>query len=99
MARARKGKTPKPTKDWRIQANKLLVSRYLDLSSRHAAKQAAGLKGNASTGKINGLSTLKKYEAALANAGRWIEENFGVKRLAGLSRASERRGRTKAAQR
>ena len=43
MPRARhKAKGPKPTKDWREQANRMLGKRFLDLGSQHAAKQAAG---------------------------------------------------------
>lgn len=82
MPRARhKAKGPKPTKDWREQANRMLGRRFLDLGSRHAAKQAAGLKGNASTGKIHSIGTLRKHEFALKKAGEWLEQTFGVTRL------------------
>ncbi len=82
MPRARhKAKGPKPTKDWHEQANRMLGKRFLDLGSRHAAKQAAGLKGNASTGKIHSIATLRKHEFALKKAGEWLEQTFGVTRL------------------
>ena len=81
MPRARKGSTPKPEMTWRQQANRMLTSNYLDLSSRHAVKQSRGLKGNESTGKIHALATLKKYELSLAKAGTWIQQQFGVKRF------------------
>ncbi len=87
MPRARhKDKGPKPTKDWRQQANRMLGSRYLDLGSRHAAKQAAGLKGNASTGKIHAIATLRKHEFALKKAGEWLEKTFDVKRLDAITK-------------
>jgi len=87
MPRARhKGKDPKLTKDWRQQANRMLGSRYLDLSSRHAAKQAAGLKGNAGTGKIHSIATLRKHEFALKKAGEWLERQGGVTRLDAITK-------------
>lgn len=82
MPRGRhKDKTPKDPKDWLQQANRMLGGRYLELGSRHAAKQAAGLKGNASTGKIHSMGTFRKYETCLKNAGQWINKRFGVARL------------------
>ena len=87
MPRARhKAKGPKPTKDWREQANRMLGKRFLDLGSRHAAKQAAGLKGNASTGFIHSIATLRKHEFALKKAGEWLEQTFGVTRLDMISK-------------
>ena len=79
MPRGRHG--PKPTKDWQTQANRMLGRRYLELGSRHAAKQSMGLSGNASTGKIHSRGTFAKYVSALKIAGEWIEKQFGVKRI------------------
>ena len=87
MPRGRhKDKAPKAPKDWQQQANRLLGKRYLELGSRHAAKQAAGLKGNASTGKIHSMGTFRKYETCLKNAGKWINQRFGVTRLDAITK-------------
>lgn len=87
MPRARhKNKGPKATKDWREQANRMLGSRYLELASRHAAKQAAGLKGNAGTGRIHSIATFRKHEFALKKAGEWLEQTCGVKRLDAITK-------------
>lgn len=59
----------------------MLGKRFLDLGSRHAAKQAMGLKGNAPTGKIHAIGTFKKYQSALKVAGEWLEKKFSVTRL------------------
>ena len=74
-------KEPKAPKDWTEQANRMLGGRHFDPSSRHAAKQAASLKGNASTGKIHSFASLAKYTQVLKNAGEWIHKNYGVARL------------------
>ncbi len=76
-----KSKEPKAPKDWAEQANRLLGGRHFDPSSRHAAKQAAGLKGNASTGKIHSFSSLAKYTQVLKNTGEWMHKTYGVTRL------------------
>lgn len=81
MAKAGRARPSSATKGWGIQAERLLASRHLDLSSRHAAKQAAGIKGNRSTGKIHSLATLAKNTQVLKNAGEWIGPKFGVTRL------------------
>ncbi len=81
MPRSGKGCRAASIKDWGKQASRLLGSRQLDLSSRHAAKQSAGIKGNQSTGKIHSLATLAKYTQVLKNAGEWIGPTFGVTRL------------------
>ena len=81
MPRSGKGRRATSTKDWGKQASRLLGSRQLDLSSRYAAKQAAGIKGNQSTGKIHSFATLAKYTQVLKNAGEWIGPTFNVTRL------------------
>lgn len=87
MPRARhKDKGPKPAKDWQTQANRMLGKRFLELGSRHATKQAMGLTGNASTGKIHSMGTFKKYEFALKKAGQWIEQHFGVTRIDAITK-------------
>jgi len=68
-------------KDWATQADRMLGSRYLQLTSRHAAKQAAGVKGNQATGKIHSFASLHKHTQVLKNAGEWIHQTFGVTRL------------------
>lgn len=91
MPRARhKGKAPKAAKDWQTQAHRMLVSRYLDLGSRHAAKEALGLKGNASTGKIHSIATLTKHETALKKAGEWLEAHHGVTKLDAITQDQAR---------
>jgi len=55
------------------QARKLLTSRFLDLSSRHAAKSHGG-----STGKIHSLSTFQRYSQALGQAGKWMRQNHNL---------------------
>ena len=56
----------------------MLGQRFLDLSSRHAAKEA---RGKRTTGKIHSFGTLHKYVQVLKNAGEWIGPKFGVTRL------------------
>lgn len=58
------------------QARKVLASRHLDLSSRHAAKRGFG-----STGKIHSMSTFKTYSRVLGNAGKWIRIKFGLAKI------------------
>lgn len=81
MANTNKSRQSTSTKEWGAQAERMLVSRYLDLSSRHAAKQSAGVRGNRSTGKIHSFATLAKNVQVLKNAGEWIGPSFGVTRL------------------
>ena len=64
------------TKRMDEQANRYLVSRYLDLSSRHAAKG----RGERS-GKIRSLSTFQRYQQALGQAGKWAWKAYGIRRL------------------
>lgn len=55
------------------QARKLLTRRFLDLSSRHAAKSGSG-----STGKIHSLSTFHRYSQALGQAGKWCRQTYSL---------------------
>jgi len=58
------------------QAEKVLRSRFLDLSSRHAAKSNEG-----STGKIHSLSTFHRYNQALGQAGKWMRLKHGLSKI------------------
>ena len=62
------------------QARNLLKG-HLALDSRHAAKQAAGVKGGRSTGKIHSIATFNKYAGALKNAGEWLKATHQVRHL------------------
>lgn len=64
------------TKDMDRQAERLLVHRHLELSSRHAAKL-----GDGSVKKIHSLSTFERYRQALGQAGKWARIHHGVRRL------------------
>ena len=67
-----------------VQARAVL-KQSLSLTSRHAAKMAAGVAGSRSTGKIHSLATFEKYAAALAQAGEWARETVGVRHLRDLT--------------
>jgi integrase len=69
-----------------IQA-KGLLKRYLDLSSRHAAKQAQSVRGSRTTGKIHSLRTFEKYTTCLKQAGEWAKATHGLKHLDKLTPA------------
>ncbi len=58
------------------QARKVLANRFLDLSSRHAAKTGFG-----STGKIHSVSTFKTYSRVLGRAGKWIRIKHGLSKI------------------
>lgn len=58
------------------QAEKILRSRFLDLSSRHAAKSGIG-----STGKIHSLSTFHRYSQALGQAGKWMRIKHDLSKI------------------
>lgn len=81
MATSKRPDQKPSVKNWGLQADKMLARRFLDLSSRHAAKQAAGIKGNKATGGIHSIATLRKYSQSLKNAGEWIGPKFGISRL------------------
>ena len=63
-----------------LQARAVLKG-VLDLSSRHAAKQAQTLKASQATGKIHSLRTFDKYADSLKLAGSWAQQHTGVRRL------------------
>lgn len=63
-----------------------ILRKRLDLSSRHAAKAEAGVRGSRSTGKIHGLRTFDKYVACLKQAGEWLRQARGLRRLDEMSR-------------
>lgn len=65
------------------QAERLLASRHLALSSRHAAKAGAG----GSSGKIHSMSTFHRYCQALSQAGKWARIRHGLRRLDELTPA------------
>lgn len=69
-----------------VQAQRML-SQHLELSSRHDAKQALGLTGAQPTGQIHSLRTFEKYTDALAQAGQWARDEFGIKYLDQLTPA------------
>ena len=54
---------------------------HLSLTSRHAEKQAQGLPGTRSTGKIHSIATFDKYARALQQAGEWARQAYGIQRL------------------
>ena len=62
-----------------------LLRQHLDLSSRHAAKVEAGVKGTHGTGRIHSLETFEKYSNCLKLAGEWAKEKHGLRQLAALS--------------
>jgi integrase len=78
MARLGKGKP------MHKQAQSLLA-KHLDLSSRHRAKQALGIKGAQPTGKIHSLRTFETYSSALTQAGRWARQTHALKHLKSLT--------------
>lgn len=63
------------------EQSQAVLKAYLNLSSRHAAKQAQGTKGSRSTGQIHSLATFHKYMAALTRAGEWARECSGLRHL------------------
>ena len=65
------------------QAERLLASRHLSLSSRHAAKSGSA----GSSGKIHSMSTFQRYCQALSQAGKWARDRHGVRRLDDLTPA------------
>ena len=62
-----------------------MLKAYLDLSSRHAAKQAGGVKGSQATGKIHSVRTFEKYADSLKLTGDWARQHAGVKFLKDLT--------------
>lgn len=60
------------------QAERMLVSQYLSLTSKHA-KSETGAKN------IHSISTLTRYKQALGQAGKWAHQNHGIARLNQLS--------------
>ncbi len=68
-------------KNMKTQAERLLVGRHLELSSRHRAKA----RGDASS-KIRSLSTFHRYRQALTLAGKWARVHHGIRRLDHLTR-------------
>lgn len=67
------------------QARAILRARFLDLSSRHAAKQATGAVGSRSTGLIHSVATWHKYTSALACAGDWMRERYGLRQIGAMT--------------
>ena len=67
-----------------VQARAVL-KQSLSLTSRHAAKVAAGVAGSRSTGKIHSLATFDKYATVLAQAGEWAREAADVRHLRDLT--------------
>ena len=67
-----------------VQARAVLKG-FLDLSSRHAAKQAQTLKGSRTTGKIHSLRSFDKYADSLKQAGEWGREHAGGRHLTDLT--------------
>jgi len=63
------------------EQSRALLSAHLSLSSRHAEKQAQGKPGSRSTGKIHSLRTLQSYTTCLKQAGQWVRQRYGIKRL------------------
>ncbi|HHG89814.1 MAG TPA: site-specific integrase [Devosia sp.] len=58
-----------------------VLKAFLSLTSRHAAKQAEGIRGSRSTGRIHSLATFNKYATALKQAGDWAKEAVGLRHL------------------
>jgi integrase len=54
---------------------------FLSLTSRHDAKQAAGIRGSRSTGLIHSIGTFSKYVRSVARAGEWLKEVFGLRQI------------------
>lgn len=67
-----------------VQARAVLKA-YLNLSSRHEAKQTGGILGSRSTGKIHSLATFSKYAGALKQAGEWAGGHAGLRHLAAFT--------------
>ncbi len=63
-----------------VQARSVLKG-FLDLSSRHAAKQSLSVKGSRTTGRIHSLRTFEKYAGSLKQAGEWGRVHGGVRHL------------------
>jgi len=63
-----------------VQAERML-GEHLALSSRHEAKEALGVAGAQSTGEIHSLRTFEKYSNALAQAGQWARDEYGIRYL------------------
>lgn len=78
---ARKGKG-KPM----AEQAKGLLKKYIDYSSRHAAKQEAGIKGSKTTGKIHAIGTFNKYASSLKLAGEWVKVAYQQKHLDSLTK-------------
>jgi integrase len=50
-------------------------------SSRHKMKQAQGIKGTKSTGKIHSVSTRDRYKNSLIQIGKFAQEFFQIERM------------------
>ena len=61
--------------------SRAVLKGFLDLSSRHAAKQVGNVQGSRSTGRIHSLATFNKYVTALKQAGDWAREHAGLRHL------------------
>lgn len=64
-----------------------LLRQHLDLSSRHAAKAEAGVRGTQGTGRIHSIRTLDKHVSCLKLAGDWAREKHGLRHLSALTAA------------
>ena len=64
-----------------LQVSTYLKANFLDLSSRHKAKQENKTKGTASTGKIHYRDTFDKYKSSLRCAARYCQDKYGIQKL------------------
>lgn len=62
-----------------------VLRQHLDLSSRHAAKIEAGVKGTRSSGRIHSLETFEKYSNCLKLAGEWARDAHGLRHLSQMT--------------
>jgi hypothetical protein len=62
-----------------------LLRQRLDLSSRHAAKAALGVKGARTTGLIHSIRSFEKHTASLRLAGEWAADRHGLRHLSALA--------------
>ena len=58
-----------------------LLKKYLNLTSRHTAKQSLSIKGSKTTGNIHSLRTFDKYSSSLKLAGEWAKKHNHVLHL------------------
>ncbi len=58
-----------------------ILKRHLALTSRHAVKEALGIRGSQTTGQIHSVRTHQKYRDALTQAGEWARAETGLGRL------------------